>query len=124
MHPTPPILLTLAVGLAAGCNSSPSTGQVPSAATAPAATRTARPAAAPATATAAATVTRIEPAAVRRIAPEQARARVAAGALLVCAYGDRSKCGGLGIAGGMAWADFAERIPDLEKDQEIIFYCA
>jgi rhodanese-related sulfurtransferase len=67
----------------------------------------------------------VDPASVPRISAQDAHAKVAAGkALLVCSYGDRSKCGGLGIASGMAWADFAERLPDLAKDQEIILYCA
>jgi hypothetical protein len=67
----------------------------------------------------------VDPASIPRTSVADAHAKVEAGkALLVCAYGDRSKCAGLGIGKGISWADLTDKLPDLDKRQEIILYCA
>jgi hypothetical protein len=126
-----PVTLALTFGLLTGCNASPSAKPASTAVAtptgprqnAPTATQASSAAAAPTgSATAAADV---DPGSIPRVSAKDVHDKVAAGkALLVCAYGDRSKCGGLGIEAGMAWVDFAEKLPELAKDQEIILYCA
>ena len=130
-----PVSLAIAFGLLTGCNPSPSaqpasTSTSTWAATAagpgrhaPAAAEASSAAAAPSGAATAAV--QVDPGAIPRVSAKDAHDRVAAGkALLVCAYGDRSKCGSQGIEAGVAWADFVEQLPELAKDQEIILYCA
>ena len=130
MRPHPTIGLCSLLALTAACTTTPPERQSSApAGTAPAGSGPATLAVgqleaptASASATAAATV---DPSTIARISPEQAHAKVQAGeALLVCAYGDRSKCGGMKLEGSMAYADFAETLPELDKDREIILYCA
>ena len=59
----------------------------------------------------------------RRINAKSARARVAAGALLVCAYDDE-KCSQHHLRGSIALSELEQRLSQLHKDQEMIFYCA
>ena len=61
----------------------------------------------------------------QRIPPEEVRNKVRDGlALLVCAYEDRGKFENLLLEGAISIQAFRERLPDLPRDQEIIFYCA
>lgn len=60
-----------------------------------------------------------------RITPEEARPKVQHGdALLVCAYDDQEKCRNLHLEGAMDMQELQEKLPELDKEQEIIFYCA
>lgn len=60
-----------------------------------------------------------------RITPEEARTKVQHGdALLVCAYDDQEKCRDLHLEGAIDMQELQEKLPDLDKEQEIIFYCA
>ena len=44
--------------------------------------------------------------------------------LFVCAYESEEICKGIALEGGMSLAKFRERLPSLDKGQEVIFYCA
>jgi rhodanese-related sulfurtransferase len=59
-----------------------------------------------------------------RIDPREARADMASGALLVCAYDDDQKWRQNRLAGAISFADFRAREASIPKDREIIFYCA
>jgi len=60
-----------------------------------------------------------------RISPEEARHRVSRGlALLVCAYEDEQKFRSVHLEGAISLTEFRERVPELAKEQEIVFYCA
>lgn len=60
-----------------------------------------------------------------RITPEETRKKLESGtALLVCAYDDESKFKQMQLEGGIPLNEFKSRLPMVEKDQEIIFYCA
>jgi rhodanese-related sulfurtransferase len=60
-----------------------------------------------------------------RIDPRQARHKVASGeALLVCAYDDEQKCRDMHLEGAIHLQELEERLPEINKEQEIIFYCA
>lgn len=60
-----------------------------------------------------------------RINPEEARQKTESGAaLLVCAYNDESKFKQMQLEGAISLSEFESRLPMLEKDHEIIFYCA
>ncbi len=60
-----------------------------------------------------------------RITPEEARQKVQHGdALLVCAYDDQERCRNLHLEGAMDMQELQEKLPELDKEQEIIFYCA
>jgi hypothetical protein len=62
---------------------------------------------------------------VRRIVPAEARRKVSSGeALLVCAYESEALCRRNRLEGGISLAEFTARLPSLDKEQEIIFYCA
>ncbi|RII28414.1 MAG: ArsR family transcriptional regulator [Geobacter sp.] len=62
---------------------------------------------------------------VARTAPAEARRKVEAGAaLFVCAYESEELCGRMMLEGGISLGQFQERLPTLDKGQEIIFYCA
>jgi len=62
---------------------------------------------------------------IRRVTPAEARGRVAAGeALLVCAYADEAMCSQMRLENGLTLQEFEQRLSTLEKEQEIIFYCA
>ena len=60
-----------------------------------------------------------------RTSPRDAHERVAAGkALLVCAYPDAETCSKMQLQGAITRSELQTRLPDLKKDQAIIFYCA
>ena len=60
-----------------------------------------------------------------RISAELAREKNLSGeALLVCAYEGAEKFEKNHLEGAMAWETFDSRIPELSKDQAVIFYCA
>ncbi len=61
---------------------------------------------------------------VRRISPAEARQRVSAGALFVCAYESENLFRHNHLEGAISLQEFESRLPSLAKDQEIIFYCA
>ena len=59
-----------------------------------------------------------------RIMPEEARQKVQSGqAILVCAYDDEEKCRQMDLEGAMHMQDLEAKLPQMDKDQEIIFYC-
>lgn len=45
-------------------------------------------------------------------------------ALLVCGYNDEEKFKTMQLEGAISFKEFESRLPELSKDQEIIFYCA
>ena len=45
-------------------------------------------------------------------------------ALLVCAYPDDAKCSTMKLEGAIFRTEFESRLRGIEKDQEIVFYCA
>jgi hypothetical protein len=58
-----------------------------------------------------------------RISPAEAYQKVKAGsALLVCAYPDDATFKKMQMEGAISFKQFESRLPDLKKDQEIIFY--
>lgn len=60
-----------------------------------------------------------------RVSPEEARQKVASGAaLLICAYDDDEKFKILQLEGAISLNEFNKRIPTLDRDHELIFYCA
>jgi hypothetical protein len=60
-----------------------------------------------------------------RISVEEAYRRVQAkDALLVCGYNDEKKFKTMQLEGSIDYSEFESRLPELSKDQEIIFYCA
>jgi hypothetical protein len=60
-----------------------------------------------------------------RVVPSEVRERVVSGnALLVCAYGSDEKFHANHLEGAISLSQFNSRLPDLEKDTELIFYCA
>ena len=60
-----------------------------------------------------------------RTPAEKVRQKVTDGsALLVCAYDDEQKFQQLYLEGAISLAEFKSRVSALEKDQDIIFYCA
>ncbi|MFO7811462.1 MAG: ArsR family transcriptional regulator [Pelovirga sp.] len=62
---------------------------------------------------------------VRRIEPEDARRRMDAGeAMLVCAYESDKKFQSMQLEGAESLNSLLARLPDIPKEQEIIFYCA
>lgn len=62
---------------------------------------------------------------IARITPADARRAVKDGkALFVCAYESEELCGRMRLEGGISLGQFRERLPSLDKRQEIIFYCA
>jgi hypothetical protein len=60
---------------------------------------------------------------IPRIDVVQARERVLAGALLVCAYEDEARCRRLALDGAMSLPRFRTEAPTLPRDRELIFYC-
>lgn len=59
-----------------------------------------------------------------RVSPQEIRPRVKSGeAILVCAYADESRCRGLQLEDSLILQEFQEKLPDLPKDKEIVFYC-
>jgi rhodanese-related sulfurtransferase len=62
---------------------------------------------------------------VIRIAPEEVRKKVTSGAvLLVCAYDNEEKFKQFHVEGAISLSEFRSKLPFLNKDHEIIFYCA
>ena len=60
-----------------------------------------------------------------RIAPEEARKKVISRtALFVCAYDDEKKFKQFHLAGAIPLSEFRSKLSCLNKDHEIIFYCA
>ena len=60
-----------------------------------------------------------------RVTPQEIYPRVQAGeALLVCAYTDEAKCRSMHLEGGLFLREFLVKLPNLPKDQEVVFYCA
>ena len=60
-----------------------------------------------------------------RISPQDTHRLVTAGqAILVCAYEDETKCNTMMLQGAISLKEFESRLPNLTKDQPIIFYCA
>jgi rhodanese-related sulfurtransferase len=60
-----------------------------------------------------------------RISPEEVRKKVTSGtALLVCAYDDDKKFIQVHLDGAIPLSEFRSKLPCLDKDHEIIFYCA
>jgi len=45
-------------------------------------------------------------------------------ALLVCAYADEAMCRQMRLENGLTLQEFEQKLPALDKEQEIIFYCA
>jgi hypothetical protein len=61
---------------------------------------------------------------IARITPADARREVMAGkALLVCAYESEELCTRMQLEGSISLGRFRERLPSLDKGQEVIFFC-
>jgi hypothetical protein len=61
---------------------------------------------------------------VKRISPEEARRRMdSGGAILVCGYEPDEKFLAMRLEGAESLHHFRARLPDINKNQEIIFYC-
>jgi hypothetical protein len=62
---------------------------------------------------------------VARLSPEETRRRVDSGkALLICGYESDEKCQSMHLQGAETLSQFRARLPDIPKEQEVIFYCA
>lgn len=62
---------------------------------------------------------------VRRITPVEARRRMASGkAILVCGYESDEKFRNVHLEGAESLNRFREQLPQISREQEIIFYCA
>jgi hypothetical protein len=60
-----------------------------------------------------------------RINPEEAYRKVKSGeAILVCAYDDEATCQTMRLDMALSLSEFRKRLPEIPKEQEIIFYCA
>ena len=59
-----------------------------------------------------------------RISVAEARRRVKAGSLLVCAYDDENTCRQHHLDGALHMAALQTRVATLPKETEIVFYCA
>ena len=65
-----------------------------------------------------------ENAGIPRIAPEAAKAKLDSGeALMVCSYDD-ARCEDMLIEGALLKSELQQKQDTLDKDAEIIFYCA
>ena len=61
----------------------------------------------------------------QRVTPQEIYPRVKSGeALLVCAYDDEAKCRNIHLEGALFLKEFQVKLPELPKDQEMVFYCA
>ncbi len=59
-----------------------------------------------------------------RISPQAAYQQVTSGkALLVCAYQSEQICKEIMLKGGISLQEFEQKLPNLRKDQPIIFFC-
>lgn len=62
---------------------------------------------------------------VNRVSAREIREEVITGeALLVCAYDDGEKFKKNHLEGAIPLSEFKARVPDLESDTKIVFYCA
>lgn len=62
---------------------------------------------------------------IERIPVSEARKKVMKkAALLVCAYDDDDKFEKYHLGGAISLSEFKLKISDLDKNQEILFYCA
>lgn len=62
---------------------------------------------------------------VTRIPPDEAKRRVDSGrAILVCGYEADEKFQAMHLQGAQSLNQFRKRLPDIPKEQEVIFYCA
>lgn len=61
---------------------------------------------------------------IPRVSPQEARKKVAEGALLVCAYDSEEKFNQMHLEGAISLDEFRSREEDFSRDREIIFYCA
>jgi rhodanese-related sulfurtransferase len=62
---------------------------------------------------------------VIRISPKEVSKKVTSGAaFLVCAYDDEKKFKQFHLEGAISLSEFQLKLPFLNKDHEIIFYCA
>ncbi len=43
---------------------------------------------------------------------------------LVCAYDDEEKCRQFELEGALSLGEFERRIDEIERDDELVFYCA
>ena len=60
-----------------------------------------------------------------RISPQDTYRQVSSGqTILVCAYEDEKTCNTMMLQGAISLKEFESRLPNLKKDQPIIFYCA
>jgi hypothetical protein len=60
-----------------------------------------------------------------RISPLEAYRRAKDGnAILVCAYPDEETCSKMRLQGAITRTEFQDRLSEVKKGQEIIFYCA
>ena len=62
--------------------------------------------------------------AIKAIPPEDARRDQLAGALLVCAYESSGLFERNQLDGAISLESFIEQLPTLDRQHEIIFYCA
>jgi hypothetical protein len=59
-----------------------------------------------------------------RISPQDAYQKVTSGkALLVCAYQSEQICKEIMLQGAIGLKEFEQKLPELKKDQAIIFFC-
>jgi hypothetical protein len=62
---------------------------------------------------------------ISRISVEEARQEVQSGrALLVCAYEQEEKCNQVALEGSLSLTRFQHQVPSLDREQELIFFCA
>ena len=60
-----------------------------------------------------------------RIDPRETRQKIESGeALLVCAYDDEEKCRNMHLDGAIHLQELEEKLPEIPKEKELIFYCA
>ncbi len=59
-----------------------------------------------------------------RISPQETYQQVSSGkTLLVCAYQSEQICKSIMLEGGISLQEFERKLPNLKKDQPIIFFC-
>lgn len=62
---------------------------------------------------------------IARVKPTEVYPRVKAGeSLLVCAYDSDEAFRSMRLEGAISLKEFRNRVADLPKEQEIVFYCA
>lgn len=62
---------------------------------------------------------------IKRVSPQQIKPKLQAGELLlVCGYDDDNKFRGNNLEGAISLHEFEAKVPQLAKDQQIVFYCA